>query len=191
MAGAIVGLDLARNTGYAKWQPGWERPVWGSWMLAEASGPGCGRTLLDLFNKLMEITEEGVDYLYFEAPWLGQGQYNEFTKKVESRTSATAARKLHSYGGITEMVAEVQDVKSIFECHSGEHRKHFLGVGMGKRDIMKKMIVDACWAKDWKVDNDDQGEALSVLCFGAADRGLEVPWDNEPAPKRKLPGKGL
>jgi hypothetical protein len=55
-------------------------------------------------------------------------------------------------------------------------RKHFLGRSTGGREELKKAAIEACHARGWAVDGDDQADAVGVLDYGLACVGAEVPW---------------
>lgn len=186
----IIALDLARFTGFAQWRPGMDRPEFAQWQLRKGDGPGAGATLSDLRARLEpRLKSEPPRALYFEAPFVPRASYNKKTKVfIDAKTTPATVRKLHGYPAVVEMLCDQYGIP-VYEAHSGEHRRHFMGVGGGKRDEIKRRIVERCLNLGIPVDNDDEAEAISILFLGLHELKMNPPFNVSPYDGPLLSGK--
>lgn len=107
------------------------------------------------------IAVHGPQVIVFEAPWVGGPKLNQNT-----------ARKLMGLAWETEVVAHERGVRC-FEVNVVDARKHFVGRGTGKRELMKRLVMERCAALGWKVGSDDEADACALYDFTVATLGRQ------------------
>lgn len=149
---ALLALDLATSTGFALRsangliQSGSQR---------FQKGLAVGPFLIAYERWLAEsLTVWQPEVVAFEAPWVG------------GVTHQDTARKLMCLAGVTEMAClKAPSVQRHFEANNASVRKHFLGKGRGDRKELKRLAIDACRARGWDPENDDEADALALLDY--------------------------
>lgn len=174
---AMVGLDIATDTGLAVWYPKSDlgRPLLST--LRMPSDPGeVARPMSKLRRALLDIhATDPITHLWFEAAILPQPKVDEQTGRAVMRTSPQSVYKLSALCGIAELVA--YDLKA--HCRQVEQqrwRKHFTGRGTGKSKDLKEAAKEAARLRGWKVANDHEADAAGVLDYGLHCSAIRVPW---------------
>jgi len=163
----VLALDLSTRVGWAAWAPGESCPAWGVQSLPR-TGSDVGR-YLDAYRVWLAemINQLSPGRVVMEAPIL------------PSTTNLATTRKLYGLAGVTELVARDHEVAAM-EVNNAQVRRHFAGVGRGKREAMKRAVVNACRERGWQPDTDDEADALAVLDYAAHRLRLDPPWGAGP-----------
>ena len=164
----VLCLDLATVTGWAEWSPGDKFPRSGTVRLP-STGKEVGRFLV-AYEKWLDgfLKVSRPDVVVFEAPVLGP------------KTHIDTARKLMCLAGNTEMIALKNGIDRHWEVKVQTVRKHFCGTGNGPSAKMKKLVQEACLARNWRFKDDNEADALAILDYAAHSMRLEVPWSCGP-----------
>lgn len=161
---SYLGLDLATKTGWAHWAPGEARPRSGVLKLRRSDPDEIAPDLERLRQHLSDLHAiSAITSVWYEAPIM---------------TRVDKLRTVQLLLGLANMV-EWWCFKLDIPCRQAEMRdwrKHFTGITTGGRDVLKQAAIDACRLRGWAVDSDDEAEALGVLDYGLACRGVETPW---------------
>lgn len=171
MTGGILALDIATQTGWAYADPT-ALAAWPATPLEAAAMPVPGfqvgsksfeGTVADL-GRFADAYHEWLHELVgartpilvvFEAPFIGP------------KTSQAAARKSNGLAWHTEWLCQRLQVPCE-EARPAQWRKHFTGVGTGKRKAMKEHAMAACVARRWPFANDDEADASGLLDYAVA-----------------------
>lgn len=145
----IMALDLAAQTGFAVGRP-CSQPIFGHVRLR---GKKAGERLLFLLNFLRDQHKEHqFDLVVFEEQYIG------------GKMAPSAALTLYGYRAIPLAFCAMRGVQDAQQSPSSV-RKHFIGNGGLGRDAAKKFVMDECARRGWKVDNDDEADALALWDF--------------------------
>ena len=172
----ILTLDMATVTGWAFWKTGMAQPRHGVWRMPQ-TGEDVGLFLKAFRQKFSDFCAlEKPQYIGFEAPFVGQ------------LTSQATARKLMSLAGVIELFILDLDGPQSFETNITQVRKHFAGRGMGKSEVMKRLVYDTCFSLGWQPDDDNAADALSIMHYSTYQlrKYLSVPWDCRPHAQRVM-----
>lgn len=159
-----VGLDIATETGCAIWRDGDTAPRLTTVRLP--SDPGeVGRPMEKLRKFLANLHTdiEPITHLWFEATIL------------PGRTTPQTVYKLCALAGLAEWFAHRVGA----HCRQVDQqswRKHFIGRGTGKSEILKAMGIEACRRRGWSPANDHEADAAGVLDYGLACLNVITPW---------------
>ena len=171
MTGGILALDLATRLGWAYAGPAalssWpltameaaampSPPAVSGWFRLPKTGPDVG-WFLDAYHDFLtnSLDLHLPALVVFEAPWVGPN------------TAQDTARKLLSLAGHTEFVCRRRRL-DYREANNATVRKHFIGKGRGDRATLKRLTIDACKARGWSPENDDEADALGLLDYAVA-----------------------
>lgn len=155
-----LALDLSkRRTGFAAWQRGDARPVYGHWVLGSEYASQ-GETFARLHEKMAEL--RGVvkfQNIYLEQPIHPAsltGQTNIDTLRVLSGLAA----HVHSF-------AAAVGIRQIVEVNIATWRRHFLGKmpRATKTAQLKRMALERCRQIGFTPRFDDEAEAIGILDF--------------------------
>lgn len=156
----ILALDLAGQTGWARWRPGMERPAYGVARLPKRCP---GQTFAALRDFLIgKIVGEGIEHVAVEAPYIDKNSLN-------------AVERLYGMSGHVQEICYTRGV-----CYSpvstGEWRKFMIGTGMAPRTVakahrrewLKKQVKTECEKRGWAIQHYDESDALGVLAYERA-----------------------
>lgn len=173
MTGGILALDLASRLGWAyagpaameSW-PGAEieaaalppAAVLSGWHRLPKTGQDVG-WFLDAYHDWLTamLDVHGPALVVFEAPF------------ITERTHQETARKLMGLAVHTEFVCRRRGLE-YREANNATVRKHFIGKGRGDRATLKRLTIEACKARGWAPENDDEADALGLLDYAVACR---------------------
>lgn len=188
---SILTLDLATTTGWAHWRPGLASPTYGTIQLSKNAD--IGRFILDFRTELKRLLlEYKITDVGYEAAWVNPGRDDEnLIMKLFGLTTETAATT-REFGAAYQPI----NTKAMRRFWTGtahhEPRRELSYVKSDgrrqncttARDTGKYFsILHARDVKKWReVENDDEADALGLLCFYCADNKITVPWDNAPVP---------
>lgn len=92
----------------------------------------------------------------------------ELVYSTGRKSNQATARKLFGLAGHCEWFFCNRGVP-VHWYSTGKIRAHFILKGAGKRAEAKKMVIDACHARGWAVDNDDDmADALALFSYHVA-----------------------
>lgn len=170
----MVGLDIATDTGIARWHPGEQRPTF--WTVRLPADPGeVARPMEKLRQNLADIHAiDPITHLFFEVAILPAPGVGE-TGRAFQRTTAATVYKLCALAGMAEWFASRVGA----QCRSVEQqswRKHFIGKGTGRSGELKEMAKRSARLRGWMVANDHEADALGVLDYGLHCFGIKTPW---------------
>lgn len=180
MTGGILALDLATRLGWAYAGPAamesWPRtameaaampspPAVSGWFRLPKTGPDVG-WFLDAYHDFLtsSLDLHQPARVVFEAPWVGVKKDRHGNV---SQTHQDTARKLLCLAGHTEFVCRRRRI-AYREANNATVRKHFIGKGRGDRATLKRLTIDACKARGWSPENDDEADALGLLDYAVA-----------------------
>lgn len=182
-----VALDLSvRSTGWAMWEPGQERPAFGTWELA----PGIewvARAYVRLHRQLLDLHRlTPIDVLVFERAIPAhklQGHTNAETLEAAAGLAAHAMSFAEAIGARWRPV-EIAD-----------WRRHWIGKmprGTGTPDL-KHFSMKRCREMGWDTLKHDAADACGLLDFQLTLDGADRPWADQltfaeqfaPKPKRR------
>lgn len=144
----ILGLDLARQTGWACGEP-CALPVYGTLRLDAATEPARFLQLGRMVTGL--IQQHGVTAVVIEQP------------HVSAKFGFNALMPLFGYRAAALMAAESRGVPVNWAAGASTVRKHFIGAGGLKREAAKAAVVERCRQRGWNPKNDDEADALALL----------------------------
>lgn len=157
----VLALDLARTLGWAAWRRD-KGIIFGSHRMPPA-GSNLARYLADynqwLRRALMKMQPDAVA---FETPWIGP------------QTHQATARQLMCLAGMTEWICGDWglDSANVHECNNSTVRKHFCGMGAGKREKLKKLTMDRCRLYGFAPKDDNEADAIAILDYYLHFRGV-------------------
>ncbi|HWK32786.1 MAG TPA: hypothetical protein VNR51_03790 [Hyphomicrobium sp.] len=183
----VCALDLSKSrTGFAVWQPGWDKPRYGSWRLG-TEWTSDGGVYAAIHVRMAELRAVmPFRTIYFEEPILPanlSGKTNIRTLKL----AAGIAAHVESFAEATGCMAHAVNV--------GTWRKDFVGADLVKdaqaaarakraitgkgsaRDKLKALTVERCRQLGMSPRSDDEADAIGILDF-ALDfhEHVTVPW---------------
>lgn len=192
MTKSVLALDLATHTGWAHWREGLKSPVYGTIELSP--GADIGRFILDFRHELtnMLATYKITDVAY-ERPWVNPGRDDEnLIMKLFGLGTETAATSRAAGAGYQAIETKAMRKFWTGTAHHEDKRKDLSYVRSdGRRQVCNSprdvgkywSIVHARDVKKWaEVENDDEADALGILCFYCALHKIAVPWDNAGCP---------
>ena len=163
MKHGLLALDLATKTGWAYALPSMSQPRSGVFTLPD-TGSNVG-WFLDAFERWLTPfqREIAVQEVVFEAPL------------HLPNSNINTARKLMSIAAMTEFVCRRNGTR-YFEANNASWRKHFIGKGGGKGQVLKAMTVEACRDRGWSPRDDNEADALGLLDYAVHLRKWQPPW---------------
>lgn len=179
-----LGLDQSKgSTGWACWQTGWERPVFGHVCLGTAY-TGRGRVFTKLRSTMIDLwsTVTEYDWVFFEAP---------IAHRKTQNTSDENRRIALGLSGCIEGVAYELGCPEnrVFEYEDRSWRPDFIGrienseikaaakrAQRSARDPLKAAAKERCKQLGMLVKNDDEADAIGMLTYGILSQGITPPW---------------
>ena len=186
---SYLALDLSKSsTGWAAWQPGWEKPVYGHWVLgSEYTSRGA------VFAKLHQMMSDihravcPVEYLFAEEPISPaqlQGGTTINTLRLASGLAAHAESWAHAMGVRRYLEFNVSSWRPDFigrvhdsEAKAKARRAKKAGDGRASaRSDLKRLTMERCRQLGFSPKNHDESDALGVLTYGLLTSGATPPW---------------
>lgn len=176
---AVVGLDIATDTGVAVWYPGSDIGKPQLTTLRLPSDPEeVARPMEKLRQHLADIHAiDPITHLFFEAAILPQAQVGDDGRAYQ-RTNINTVYKLCALAGMAEWFAKRVGA-TCRQVEQQRWRKHFMGRGTGPSSVLKDMAKEACRLRGWRVANDHEADAAGVLDFGLTCVGMDPPWRDD------------
>lgn len=187
----ILGLDLAQDSGYAFWRPGWPKPRYGLIKLPRLKAIGdelyrghlALRVALEQLHAKYDLTGCGVA---IEAGWIRYGDQN--ASEVEARRRDTERTILWLFGLATEAATTTHKLGADPRYFTrSQVLAHFCGTAnLPKVRDPKGNLVSgskyysmlAAQAQGWKPETHDVADALGLVCTAAAMWNVQTPWRN-------------
>lgn len=163
----LLALDLATQVGWMLREV--DRPIrFGSIPFRGPLGPALSAYRKWLIERLDQATKP--IRVVYEMPFVGgKPPKKDGAGGSRGHTSQAVARKLMSMAGITDMVAsEIPGVDpEPWEVNNASVRKHFIGIGRGKREVLKAKTMAEAIRRGFNVGNDDEADAIAVGDYAA------------------------
>lgn len=167
-----LALDLSKESaGWARWEPGMDRPECGTWELGSGILTSPGRVFMRVHQRINEIhTVTPLTSVSYEKPlYLSVWQRN--AHEEAHLLLVGLAAHVHSYC----------DAKGIRICRSVEMatwRRHFLGKFQRgtKGAELKAMAMSRCFDLGIKPNRHDAAEACGILDYALHLEGIDRPW---------------
>lgn len=174
-----LALDLSvKNTGYAFWKDGLDRPVAGVWQLASGL-EWKGRAYNRLARNLWDLYETaGIDSIVFEEPLPASALHGHTNRET---LTAQVGLAEHVVGFAEAIGARVRFASA------ASWRKHFLEPpAKSKRIDLKQMAIERCGHLGIEVPrgstgkpSDDAADAIGLLDYQLYLAGVTPPWRAE------------
>lgn len=188
-----AAFDLSKSsTGWACWQEGWEKPVYGSVQLGSVY-TSRGQTFIKL-HTVMDDLHAGLtpfEFLFMEAPI----NHMMVNKGAQSSTTAENVRIALGLAAHCESFGYAREARRIIEYTPDSWRPDFIGriessaakadarrdkkAGNSKasaRDTLKALTIARCRQLDLNPKNDDEADAIGILTYGIISSGVQPPW---------------
>jgi len=190
----MIALDLSkRSTGWAVWMGDDTPPRYGSWELG-SEYTGRGQTYAKLHANLLDLRAVSrFEALFFEEPLNPnklKGQTNIDTLRVLSGLAAHA----ESFGHAMELrMVQAINVDSwrpafIGRVNSSEAKRRARAAGKSATDSLKSLTIERCRQLGFNPRNTDEADALGILDYCVASRGVTPPWRAEEVLRPMLGG---
>lgn len=179
---SYLALDQSKSrTGWAAWQPGWEKPVFGSVQLG-SQYTSRGQTFTKLRSTIIDVwsTVTHFEYLFFEEP---------INHMMKGGTSEEAILLSLGMAGCIEGVGHELRCRRVMKLSSSSWRPGFCGndeISMIKRaakaaqrsarDPLKAASMARCQQLGLKPGNDDEADAIGILTYGILSNGETPAW---------------
>ncbi len=153
----ILSLDVAGKTGWSRWRPGMDDPVYGTVDLPKHS---LGQTVAAFGDWLnAKIVADRIEHIGIETIFVG-------------KDAISAVERLYGLWGRAHEVAYRRGVP-IAGVMVGEWRKRFLGSRTAPKGLtkpqrrlwLKKQAREECAARGWPVKTDDEADSLGILVY--------------------------
>jgi hypothetical protein len=172
----FVALDIATNCGWAAWEPGWEKPIYGTWVLRGDAGE-VGRKGIELHRYLTDLhsmAKDGITRLYFE----GGIPTNNLGGMTNMQTIyLLAGLAAHAESFAYAVSARCRNVPQT------SWRKHFVGRGIRKGSGLdvkgfKALSTARCHELGWMPKDNNAADALAVLDYAIHLSEITTPWQD-------------
>lgn len=168
-----LALDIATKCGWAAWEPGRDKPIYGTWRLVGEPGE-VGRKGAELHRKLADLHQlMPIEFLNFEGgiPTNGlSGNTNMTTIYLLAGLAAHAESFAYAVGARCRNVPQAS------------WKKHFLGAGKRPKAMtaaqFKKQSTVRCHELGWYPEDDNAADALAVLDYTLHLAGVKTPWQD-------------
>jgi len=152
MPQGLLALDLATVTGYAYLKSLENTPISGTCRIISVDKSSVGYFIA--FEKFIDdlITLSDPHTIVFEAPFIG------------AIRNLNTVRRLTGFTLLTEMAAYKKSIPRIREVNNSSVKKFF--TGNGRAD--KKDMIFKCRSKGWDPKDDNEADALAILCLGVS-----------------------
>lgn len=171
----ILALDLSkRNTGWAYWQPGWDKPRSGAWVLGSEYSSN-GMVFCKLHVRMAELRQVmGFETIYYEEPI--------DPRNLGGQTNIQSLRILSGLAAHAESFAEAMGCR-VYAINVTTWRKDFIGEDLVKdaqaaarakraasgkgsaTDKLKRLTMDRCRQLGLNPRSNDEGDAIGILDF--------------------------
>lgn len=179
-----LALDQSKSsTGWACWQTGWEKPVFGHICLG-SSYTWNGGVYTKLRSTIFDLwaTVTAYEFVFHEAA---------IAHNLVQGTST--ANKVLALGLVAAIEGAADELglrkQHVFAYESRSWRPDFIGRDVNHdikaaakraektaRDPLKAAVKERCRQLGIAVTNDDEGDAVGILTYGILGRGLTPPW---------------
>lgn len=186
---AFLALDLSKtSTGWALWDHGWDHPRYGHWVLG-SEYTSRGATYAKLHQNLIDLRRvmARFEHIFYEEP-INPGQLKGHTtintitlaiglaEHVESFSAAMpecSAQAINIQTWRTEFLGSDITLDAKREARA---RSKIKGSRVSARDKLKRLTVERCIQLGFSPQCDDEADALGILDYKLAQRGIQAPW---------------
>lgn len=185
----IIALDLSkRSTGWAAWQPGWDAPRFGQWVLG-SEYTSDGQTFAKLHQRLSEVRQVvcRFDTVAMETP-ITPSQLQGFTTIQTIRLAIGLAAHAQSFAyamgcrPVTEVnvaswrpdfIGKIEDQR----VKSEVRRKRKAGdKKVSGRDELKYLTMLRCQQLGLSPRTNDEADAIGILTYCLLSNDITPPW---------------
>ena len=177
----FLGLDVATATGWAIWQPGMDRPHYGTWRLP-GGGDAIGEKCVALHRQLADLhAVYPFDRVCMEAA-IQPGGLQGFTN----------VQTVHLLVGLCSHVESFCAAYGIRvrQVPNSSWKKYFFGRGVRGKHIdsktFKKMSMERCNELGWHPDSQDAADACGVLAYMIELSEQIPPWRDATVLRREI-----
>ncbi len=181
MSEVVLGLDVAHTKiGWARGQSQSPKLKFGVFLLADESvrGPAAHLAQVDRWLREVMFDQYGVAHVVVEKPYLGH--------------DASVLAKISEVVGVVRCVCAQRGALCDLVT-SGAWRKMLFGVGQAPKELkkaaerrkwLKQQAIDACRARGWDVENDDEADACGLANLALSK--LDAHWNSQNAANLEL-----
>lgn len=179
-----LGIDQSKSsTGWACWQPGWERPVVGHVCLGTAYT--CrGQVFTKLRSTMIELwsTVTEYDWVFHEEAIAHRKQQNTSEENRKLALGLTAYIEGLSYElrcSSSKVIGyEERSWRPDFigRVHNDDIKRAARAAQRSARDPLKAATVERCRQLGIRVANNDEADAVGILTYGILSHGVTPPW---------------
>lgn len=187
----FLALDLSkRSTGYALWDRGWEKPIFGHWQLG-SEYTSDGQTFTKLHRCMGDLFKiAAFEFLYYEEP-ITPAQLQGFTTIQTINLAVGLAAHAQSFG-------HAKRCRIIKAVNIETWRKYFIGTDLSNeakavarrkrkagdnkasaRDALKGLTIARCNQLGFDPRKDDEADAIGILDYALELNGIVPPWRSD------------
>lgn len=177
-----IALDLSkRSTGWALWMGEEAPPRYGSWQLG-SEYTSRGQTYAKLHANLLDLRALfPFEALYFEEPINPnklKGKTNLDTLRVLAGLAAHAESFGHAMGLRISQGINIDSWRPAFigRINSSEAKRKAKAAGKSATESLKSLTVERCHQLGFSPRTTDEADALGILDYCVAMRGVAPPW---------------
>lgn len=167
---SVVALDLSvRSTGWAMWEPGQQKPAYGTWELAPHVDYAA-RAFVRLHKHLLDLHRlQPIDDLVFEEAIPGHMLHGKTNAKSLAAAAGLAAHAM----SFCEAIGARWRPVSI-----AAWRRHYLGsMPRGTKTVdLKALAMTRCRELGFDPARHDAAEAIGLLDYQLSLNGIIAPW---------------
>lgn len=191
---AILALDQSkRSAGWAVWMQGDDKPHYGTWVLG-SEYTSRGQTFAKLHESLLDLRAVfRFENVYFEEP-LNPSKLSGHTNIETIRVLSGLAAHIESFGyavGLrTTQGINVDSWRPAFigRINSSEAKRKAKAAGKSASDSLKALTKERCRQLGFDPRNTDEADALGILDYACASRGITPPWRQDEVLRPMLVG---
>lgn len=181
----ILGLDLSkRNTGWAFYKLGSDKPVLGRWDRLASEYTSRGQTFYKLYEELLGLQSLMKFEKIFAEDMINILPTRKDPQTGEVKSVPTNIESIRVAAGMAatlELFAHTVGIPLLF-IHQASWRSHFFkGIKRGEKPDLKLLAIQRTKALlGRRPGTHDEAEAFGVLDYGCELEGITPPWRVEP-----------
>lgn len=183
----LLSLDLSkRSTGWAAWDPEWEKPRYGHWVLG-SEFTSDGQTYCKLHQNLLELRQLVAFGRIYHEEAINPAKLTGHTNIATLRLAQGLVSHVESFAYATRCGVRSINVANwrrdfvgallVSEAQAAARRKRKLsGKKASATDELKELTKQRCRQLGFAPKNNDEGDALGILDYACAFEGITPPW---------------
>lgn len=188
----FLALDLSKtSTGWALWDRGWQLPRYGRWVLG-SEYTSRGQVYAKLHGNLIDMRRcvSRFETIFYEQP-INPVQLQGYTNITSITLAIGLAEHVESFSAAMPE-CRCEDVHidtwrkdfiganlSILAKREARQKGKLLGRRVSARDKLKAMTIERCRQLGMSPMTDDEADAIGILDYKLALRGIQTPWRAE------------